>query len=218
MRRSARSEKISGEIYLMEAVLAYFNGPVIYLALLVFLVLCGLGNPVPEDLALITSGYMIHTGTINLLPALVVCYLGVLAGDTILYGFGCYYGQKVIAHPRFLRMIPLRRVELIRKKFHRWGHWTVLLARFLVGFRAPTFLLSGVMHIRFSKFILLDGIGALVSVPLFIGLGIMFGSNMDMLRHNLGQIQHWLIVLGVGVIGSGLLVLWWRSRGERSGV
>lgn len=92
----------------------------------------------------------------------------VLAGDLLLYYCGRRYGQQIITHKRLHRIIPPERVDRIRHNFQRRGHWAVFFARFLVGLRSPTFLVSGVMHVPFRQFLLLDGLGALISVPLAV--------------------------------------------------
>ncbi len=198
----------------MDAFLALFSGPGLYLALPLLLLLTGVGNPVPEDLVLITGGYLAYTHVIQFWPTVGVCVLGVLAGDSMLYFFGRRYGQKIITHPRLLRLLPVERVDRIRGNFQKWGHWSILLARFLVGFRSATFLVSGVMHVRFRTFLFFDVVGALLSVPLFVGLGYLFGNNIDALQRDVRQASHWLMAMGVVLIAAWVLWLWWRFRKE----
>lgn len=196
----------------MDAILSIFHGPGLYAALFVLLLLCGVGNPIPEDLVLMTAGYLAFSGQVKLVPMLIVCYVGVICGDLLLYQLGYHYGQKIIDHPRLMRLAPPARVARIRHNFERWGKWSIGLARFLPGLRAPTFLMSGVMRIRFRTFTLLDGIGGLFSVPLFVGLGFVFGGNLDGLRHDIRHISHWIMAGGVVAILCFLAWLWLRSR------
>lgn len=198
----------------MDAFLSLFSGAWLYLALFLFLILCGVGNPIPEDVALITGGYLTFTGVIHFWPTVGVCIAGVLAGDCLLYFFGRKYGQMIIQHPRLTRIIPPERVDRIRINFQKRGHLTILFARFLVGLRSPTFLLSGVMHIRFRTFIFYDSIGALVSVPLFVGLGRIFGNNIEALKHDLMRIEHWVTAGAIILLVLWLFWLWWKSRKE----
>lgn len=188
--------------------------PVAYLLIFAFLVLCGLGNPVPEDTVLIAAGYLAYTEVVHIYLILGVSYFGVLIGDMLLYYFGHKYGQKIIEHPKFLRLIPVKRVDQIRRGFHRWGYWMVFFARFLVGFRAPTFLLSGVMNFRFRKFVMIDAIGGLISVPLFVGLGYLFGSHVEALRHDVSKIKHWVVAAVVLLIAIFFVWRWLKSRKE----
>lgn len=194
-----------------------FTGPITYAVLLGVLILCGMGNPFPEDTALIAGGYLSYLDVINPYVTVAICYIGVLTGDVMLYWFGRRYGQHIIEHKRFLRLIPVERVDRIRQSFKRWGHWTVFFARFLIGLRTPTFIVSGVMHLPFRKFLLLDGLGALLSVPLFIGLGYLFGNNIDVLSRDVRRVEHWVMAFFVVIVACWFVVWWWRSRREENG-
>jgi len=188
--------------------------PIAYLFVFLFLILCGLGNPVPEDTILIAAGYLAYAEVLNIYYVLGLCYIGILCGDLILYSVGRKYGQKIINHPKFLKLIPVRRVDKIRRGFHKWGHWMIFFARFLVGFRSPTFLLAGVMKVPWKRFIIIDCLGGLVSVPLFVGLGYLFGSHVDELRHDMHKIHSWVIAVVIGVIAIFFLWRWLKSRKE----
>lgn len=185
-----------------------------YLTLGIALVLCGVGNPIPEDLVLMTAGYLISSAQLEHWPTMIVCYIGVIVGDLLLYMLGFHYGQRIIGHPRIARLAPPERVARIRHNFQRWGRWSIAFARFLPGLRAPTFLLAGVMHVRWQTFALLDGIGGLLSVPLFVGLGMFFGGSIETLGKDFRTFSHWAIgVLAVLVAG---WFLWRYLRSNRA--
>lgn len=188
--------------------------PFAYLFIFGFLILCGLGNPLPEDTILIAGGYLAATQVVNIYYLLAVAYVGIISGDLLLYHFGRKYGQMIINHPKFLKLIPIKRVDKIRRGFRRWGSWMVFFARFLVGFRSPTFLLSGVMKMPFKKFVLVDCLGALISVPVFVGLGYLFGAHVGDLKKDIHRVQSW-VVAGV-VLAVALFFLWryLKSRKE----
>jgi membrane protein DedA with SNARE-associated domain len=196
----------------MDAFLAQFTGPMLVAVYFLFLILCGFGNPVPEDLIMITGGYLIYTGLLDPVVAGITSYIGVIAGDMLLYYFGHKYGQKIIEHRWLAKLAPPSRVALIRHHFKRWGHWTIFFARFLPGLRAPTFLLSGVMHVRFRTFAIFDGLGTLVSVPLFVGLGYFFGNHIETLKRDIHEIRSILVVAAIGIVIAYLIYLWYSSE------
>lgn len=196
----------------MDAFLAQFTGPMLIAVYFIFLILCGFGNPVPEDLIMITGGYLIYTGLLNPIVAGITSYVGVIAGDMLLYYFGWKYGQKIIEHRWLAKLAPPSRVAMIRQHFKRWGHWTIFFARFLPGLRAPTFLLSGVMHVKFRTFAIFDGLGTLVSVPLFVGLGYFFGNHIETLKRDIHEIRSILVVAAIGLVIAYLIYLWYSSE------
>jgi membrane protein DedA with SNARE-associated domain len=201
---------------MMELFFSFFAGAGLYVALFILLLLCGVGNPIPEDLVLITGGYFAYTEIVHLWPTILVCYVGVVLGDVMLYYIGRRYGQKIIGHRRLARILPAERLDRIRNNFRRLGHWAIPLARFLVGLRSPTFLVSGVMHIRFRTFLILDALGALITVPLFVGLGFLFGNNIDVIKHDVRRLGHWAMAAGILLVIGYILYLWRKIRHEET--
>ncbi len=152
------------------------------------LVACGLGFPLPEDVPLIATGYLIWDETMRWGPAIGITMAGVLLGDTILFYLGQMLGIKLLESGRFLKKAKVRRT---RAYFRKYGDKLVFFARFVAGFRAAAFFLSGAMKMKYRKFILYDGVAALISVPVWIlvgyGMGHYFG---DEIATALKKIEH----------------------------
>ena len=188
------------------------------LGLFIALVLAGLGLPVPEDLILITGGVLAHQGVTHVGWTIAVLYIGVLSGDLIIYSFGRRFGDTVLSHPHVLRLLSLPRQQKIERYFTRYGNRTVFLVRHLAVLRAPTYLVAGAMKVSGWKFLLWDGLAALVSVPLMVSLGYFFADHIEVLHHDLRRIEHWLGALFVLTVATYLLIryreTWWTPRQE----
>lgn len=59
-----------------------------YPALLVLLMLTGVGSPIPEDLLLLTAGYLVFSDVFAWPSALAVSLVGVVISDVMLYSAG----------------------------------------------------------------------------------------------------------------------------------
>jgi membrane protein DedA with SNARE-associated domain len=188
------------------------------LGLFIALVLAGLGVPVPEDLILLTGGVLAHQRVTHIGWTIAILYVGVLTGDLILYSFGRRFGDAVLSHPHMLRLVSPARREKIERYFARYGNRTVFLVRHLAVLRAPTYIIAGAMKVPGWKFLLWDGVAALVSVPLMVSLGYFFADHIEGLRHNLSRIEHWLAVLVILTVTTYLLIryreTWWTPRQE----
>src|SRR5262245_44465315 len=57
-----------------------------YLAMFGILFLCGVGLPIPEEVTLVGSGLLVGWGEAEFIWASVACVLGILAGDSIIFG------------------------------------------------------------------------------------------------------------------------------------
>ena len=65
---------------------------------------------------------------------------------------------------------------------HRHGHRAIFYARFLAGLRALVYLSAGSFGVPPSVFLFYDLLGALISVPIVVTLGYVFGEQIEMGR------------------------------------
>lgn len=159
--------------------LSQLEGWEAYSAIVGLLLMCGLGVPLPEDITLIAAGILSALGSISITGAILVGLFGVLAGDAFLYTVGRVYGRRAFELPIIRSILTPRRVVLAERKILRNSHFICFTARFLPGLRSPIFLLSGIMGVRPIVFYGLDGLAALISVPLWIFIGHWVGENLD---------------------------------------
>lgn len=200
----------------MEEILAYLSGHssiLLYVALFVILVSCGVGIPLPEDIPLITAGFLAYNGTLELGWAIGVSMVAILLGDTIIYYIGYHWGLSILNRPLMRRLLPESRLERVRRYFNRFGDRTIFFARFIVGLRAATFWAAGTLKVRYAKFLLFDFLAALISVPAFVLLGWYFGDDIERAMHLLDRIELILLVLAAGAIA---LFIFWEIKRRRS--
>jgi len=198
------------------------HGPL--LAVVVALLAAGLGVPLPEDLSLLTAGYLVWNGQETLSWAIPVCLAAVLVGDSILYGLGWHFGKAITRH-RFLRhRLTPARLARVEHYFERHGAKTVVLGRFAAGARALFFLSAGVMRMRYWRFLVCDGIAAAVSCTAWILIGWHFGAQIDWVRHMVHRVEHIVLLVAVVSVGAWLITRALRRRiagpveeAERSG-
>lgn len=146
-----------------------FRGPAAYIGVLFVLITCGLGVPLPEDVPLITGGWLVGRG--GSLPLMMFTGLaGILIGDSIIFRAGQVYGEKLL-ETRLGRHIPGERVQRTISAFERHGAKFIMAARFVPGLRAVTYFVAGLTGVPYWKFITYDGLAACVSAPAWVYLG-----------------------------------------------
>lgn len=182
------------------AFLAGLTGLKAYAMIFGVLFFCGLGLPIPEDITLIAAGFLSSTGNISFEGAMIVGFFGVLVGDTILYFIGRKFGRRVFSWPGFRRVFTEARIIKAETRIREHGRTICFWARFLPGLRAPIYLTVGVMKVSFLNFFLLDGLAALVSVPVWILLGNFFGNNLDEAFRIARDIQ--MVIIAVVVLAA----------------
>jgi membrane protein DedA with SNARE-associated domain len=130
--------------------------------------------------------------------ALIVCFVGVMSGDIVLYWVGHHWGEHIMDW-RITRLVltPEREKQMIRL-YHRHGIKIIFSARFVAGFRAAAFLTAGIVQIPFWKFLLVDGVAALVGVPLGFGVAYLFADQLPAIMHGVHRMER-LVVLAAMV-------------------
>lgn len=184
--------------------LTELSGNASYLIIFGILVACGLGFPLPEDIPLIATGYLIWDGTMTWAGGLAVTLLGVVLGDTVLYFVGRKLGLRILDKKKG-GLFSEKRVRRSRAYFRKYGDKVVFYARFFAGLRAVVFFMAGAMHMPYRKFILLDGLAALISVPVWIiigfQLGKFFGANLAEFLARFKEIKTgFTIIIGLVVV------------------
>ncbi|WP_373049103.1 DedA family protein [Vulgatibacter sp.] len=177
------------------------------------LLACGLGLPLPEDVALITGGYLAYLGHANLGVMLAVGFAGILAGDSAVFFLGRTSRSAQRRHPGGLlgRHLTPDRIAKVEAQFERRGNLLVVIARFLPGIRAATYFVAGGAGMSYRRFIFFDGLAALLSAPLFVVAGWHFGKEIGKVVGWAEQFHSWLIG-GMVVVA---LALFARSMARR---
>jgi membrane protein DedA with SNARE-associated domain len=156
-----------------------FYGPIPYLIVFAILLACGLGVPIPEDITLIVGGLLAYYGLCNVWIMIMVCFAGVMIGDSIVFWLGAKYGRALTKKWFFHRVLPDERIDAVRAKFKKYGNKLIFAGRFLPGLRAPIFFSAGVLHLPFRIFFAFDGFAALISVPTIIWAVYSFGDHIE---------------------------------------
>ncbi len=149
-----------------------------YPGLLLMCMLSGIVLPLPEDFPLVYAGVAIAEGRFTWAPTLAVAIVGVGLRDAFVYGVGRYLGVWLLESERSERWFKKERIQRAEKMVRDRGPQAVLIGRFLIGFRAPVFLVAGACKLSFRKFIFWDTLGMMLAVPGMIWLGWAFGEQI----------------------------------------
>ena len=196
---------------MLDTLVAFF-GEYGYIAVFSCLILCGLGVPVPEDITLVSGGVISGLGLANPHIMLGIGLAGVLAGDSTMFLAGRIFGYRVQRLRLFRKIVSPQRFSQIQRKFKKHGLGLLFVARFLPGLRSPIYLVAGMSHrISYVTFIVVDGLAALISVPVWIYLGYFFADNLDILMEYVHDVQK-AIFLSLGLLGVIILVIYFKKK------
>jgi membrane protein DedA with SNARE-associated domain len=192
-------------------VLGSIFSPGSYLGIFVFLVLTGCGLPIPEEAGIVVAGVLSSQGNLQVGPALAVCIAGALLGDCVIYAIGYRWGPNLLSyHPRLAKLLGAEREASFEEAIERHAFKVLLLARFVVGIRAPVYLAAGVVRMPFRRFVMYDILAVVLVVGFFFGLSYAFGDEV------LQWIRRAEITLTIAVIAAVVIVGFYLYRYQRS--
>ena len=174
------------------------------------LLCCGLGIPLPEDVVLVTGGFLVFLGEARLDAMILTGLVGILLGDSILYFFGHHFGESLSCRWPFRLLLTPSKRKKVMEGFDKHGEKIVMIARFMPGARAVTYFFAGSSGMSYFRFVFFDSLAALVSAPLFIFLGYHFGARIDWVIQAVRHGQ-WTVIL---VLAAAVL-LWFGFRQAR---
>jgi membrane protein DedA with SNARE-associated domain len=162
----------------------------------------GLGFPMPEELPVVVGGALAGSGKVYWWLMLPVCIVGVIIGDSCLYGIGRLWGPRLLQyHWVKTRLLPPERLAKIEQNFKQYGVRILLFARLTPGIRAPIFFTAGLTRLSMAQFVLADAIYAVPGVSLLFFLGYWFTEGMvNLIQRDVEMVKHIIIVGVIGVV------------------
>jgi len=177
--------------------------------------------PLPSEVIMPFSGYLVYTGRFNLWAVGVAGALGCVLGSLVAYWVGMHGGRRLIErYGRFI-LISTHDLDLADRWFARYGEIIVFASRLLPVVRTFIAFPAGVARMNLSRFILYTFAG---SLPWCLGLayiGQKLGEEWDKNETLKSWFHRFDFV--IGIIGL-LFAVWWvwrhikNSRGEGSAV
>jgi membrane protein DedA with SNARE-associated domain len=188
-----------------------------YMAPFTVLFLCGLGLPLPEEVALIGAGILLYQDSVEFVPITLTCSAAILLGDSVPYWIGRQWGLAALKTKWVAKILHPERFARLERRFTAHGNWVVFSCRFMPGLRIPGYFVAGTLGMSYWRFLLLDGLGVLVSVPTSIWLGKIFGGSIDLLRKKQKDLH---LILAFVVVAVLIVVVWrvWKKKKEREEV
>ncbi len=184
----------------------------VYLLLVGMMALSAVGFPLPEEVTLLSVGFLAYMGAhpehwpppyegahgVNMHIAAVVAFIAVLGSDTIIYTIGRVFGRKILYSPRVSKILSESVMQKVEHWTKKYGALACGIFRFTPGLRFPGHLACGMLEFPVWKFLLIDGIAALISVPTQIYLIAIYGEEILIYLKQFKIVV--IIVLGVALL------------------
>jgi membrane protein DedA with SNARE-associated domain len=154
---------------------------------------------------LIAAGALSGSGKINLALAAGLAITAVLLADVFWYYLGRYRGSRVL---KLLCRISLEPDSCVRRTedlFVLHGAHSLLVAKFVPGLNTAAPTLAGIFRMRMARFIVFDGLGGLLWVATFIGVGYVFTDQIEYIAAYSLRWGSWLVMVLLGSLAAYIL-------------
>ncbi len=149
----------------------------------------------PGDSLLFAAGAFAALGSFNIYGLLFLLLIAAVAGDTVNYWIGHFFGQKIIDNPH-IPFINQKHIDETQEFYKKHGGKTIFLARFVPIVRTFAPFVAGVGKMDYKKFLEYNMTGGLVWVFGFTLLGFFFG-NIPFVKENFSVVVIAIILLSV---------------------
>ena len=171
-------------------------------SLLLFLVVFAeqIGLPLPAIPLLFAAGALVQVGKMSLASAVGLPVLACLLGDLLWYELGRRRGMRVLSWLCRISLEPDSCVRRTENVFVRYGVRSLMVAKFVPGLTTVAPPLAGVFGVRPLRFLLYDGVGAVLWVGSFVGLGYLFSHQFEGMVTGALRLGSWLVIGFMGVM------------------
>ena len=165
--------------------------------------------PLPSEIIMPFSGYLVYTGRFNLWAVGVAGAIGCVVGSLVAYWVGMYGGRPLIEkYGRYL-LISRHDLDLADRWFDRFGEVIVFGSRLLPVIRTFIAFPAGVARMNLKKFVIYTFAG---SLPWCIGLayaGQKLGEQWDKDPTLKTLFHRFDFIIGIILV---LAIAWWVWR------
>lgn len=192
-----------------------------YVGVLVLIFLENIFPPIPSELILLASGFLITKTNLNIFIMIIFATLGSLLGGILLYYLASLLNKNTLIkliNSKALIFLNLKEkdIDLSFNWFNKKGNISVLICRCIPILRSLISIPAGIFKMSIFKFLLYTTIGSLVWNSIIIVIGYVVGDNFLVIDEVLKKYSYLFVAL---IITIGVIVIFRKRRkNEKSGI
>ncbi|MFL6354031.1 MAG: VTT domain-containing protein [Bryobacteraceae bacterium] len=180
--------------------------------LFLYMLLVGVGVPIPADPLLLLTGAMVGNHDYSFFKSLVVAVIPALFGDMVWYQVGRLRGRSVLGLLCRLTLEPDTCVRKTERAFAKRGARALLFAKFVPGVSVVSVSLAGISKMRIWRFLLADAAGWTLWAGTYLLIGRIFYRQVDAVILLLGLLGRRAALLLAVLIAAYVAVKYWQRR------
>ncbi len=157
-----------------------------YLGIFILMTLESALIPIPSEVTMTFSGYLVSNGSLSFILVVVVGTLANLVGSLLAYYLGYFLEETILlkwvqSYGKFI-LLSEHDYQVANKWFVKYGDKIVFISRLLPGVRTVISLPAGVFRMNLKKFVIYTTIGSLLWSALLTYVGLVLGKNWNRLE------------------------------------
>ncbi len=167
--------------------------------------------PLPSEIIMPFSGYLVTTGQFTMWGVTLAGAVGNVLGSLAAYYAGVWGGRPFVERYGRYVLISHRDLDMADRWFAKYGEAAVFISRMLPVVRTFISLPAGIARMNVPRFTLFSFVGALPWCYLLAYVGFKMGERWDQLREYFHQFD---VVIGVLLAAALVYFLWshWPRR------
>ena len=161
--------------------------------------------PLPSEIIMPFSGYLVSTGQFSMLGVTMAGAIGNVLGSLVAYYVGVWGGRPFVERYGQYFLVSRRDLEMADRWFLKYGEAAVLISRMLPVVRTFISLPAGIVRMNVPRFILFSFIGAVPWCYLLAYIGLKLGERWDGLHE---YFHHLDVVIGMVLVLGFIYFLW----------
>lgn len=170
------------------------------------------GAPVPASPLLVVAGGLSVAGDFSVAATLAASILANVLGDGVWYLAGRRYGHRVMGLLCRISMSPDSCVRQSESLIMRWGGSSLIAAKFVPGVSVVAPPMAGAVGMSVARFVAYDVVAGLIWTAAFLGLGIIFSDQIQVLLESMANAGAWATLVLLTAVAGFVAWRWWRRR------
>lgn len=138
--------------------------------------------PLPSEIIMPFSGYLVYTGRFNLFWVSVAGALGCVVGSVAAYWAGVLGGRPFIEKYGKYVLLSHRDLDTAERWSKKYGDWAIFFSRLLPVIRTFISLPAGIAKMNFPRFIIYTFLGSLPWCFVLAYIGKVLGENWQTIK------------------------------------
>ena len=170
------------------------------------------GIPIPSEIIMPFSGFLVATGGMVLWIVILAGVLGDLMGAILAYWIGYRGGRPLIEKYGKYFLVSVHDLDIADKWFKRYGQATVFFGRLLPVVRTYISFPAGISKMDLKKFMTFTFLGALPWIGVLAWLGVKMGDNWELIREKMHRFDTTILVLLILLV---ILYVWRHLKNSK---